>query len=217
MTMKWRLWSGLCLMLCLAVGVEGSIVSYTDEAAFNAAVGAMSTVDFSNEFAAGNWGVLPDVSTFGPAGNQISAANAAAGGLYGIGAGAWGNGDAMLLGNGSTTTIITFNAGGIKAVGLYLYNHADLDSPNAQVGITINGVENVFVTVPTSSSSAAGTFYGYIADDEITAIRFVEQDNPDATYTQAGLTQISYGVPEPATMSLLAMGGCGVLLRRRRK
>jgi hypothetical protein len=101
-----------------------------------------------------------------------------------------------------TVTVTTRDGGGDKV------SSGTVNSPS---GLQ-TGDADVWVTLPYSSFSTVANGGADFTDiDNI----LVEIDGPsESDYT---LKASVYDIPEPATMTVLALGGIGVLLRRRRK
>jgi hypothetical protein len=183
--------TAVVIMLGAIGAARAAIMEYTDQASFEANTSTLTTVDFSDEFPAGDW------TSTGPNSD-------------------WNNVDAMLLGHGSYNSYIQFPDAPVSAVGLTLYNNQDPQTiPYTRIGLLVDGVETTFDLEPAYKTAAEGTFYGFIADNTITQITLHKSGDPTESYGSAAVTEMSYGVPEPSTLALLAAGSLAAIRRKK--
>jgi hypothetical protein len=128
-------------------------------------------------------------------------------------------------------SVPTFNASGNATAGVPPYSEAYVEID----GVTINGAPATLSTntnyVLTDASSNTMTMYPYASDSLVkAAVTAANAANPGGfggTYDIIGYADEYYGapeiyplsiiaVPEPASISLLALGGISMLARRRR-
>jgi len=119
-------------------------------------------------------------------------------------------GQGLALREGRTYNI-TF-ATPVTYVGMF-----DIDQGGSDVRVFLSDSSFVdFLNLDTAGNSGlSGEFFGFVTTGlTITSIRFIA----DGGDNEMGLDNLQYGeaVPEPATMTLLALGGLAVLRKRRK-
>lgn len=197
----------------LATGVANAaiVTFYDNQAAFEAATPALSLIDFEGVAPPGTYLSLPSytdqgvqfTSTPGAYGSGVAVADRNAP-TYGA---PYASDIIAALFSGSDL-VVTFPAG-ISAVG---GNFGPL-YPSGDLGLTLTGttgqLSNLFFSpAPGFGFGATPGFYGWVVEgDTITGLQI------HAAYPAAD--NVQFGVPEPASFSLLLLGVGGVLTSRR--
>jgi hypothetical protein len=197
------------VVLLSAGGAFGGVVLYTDHNAFTSALAASTTVNFDGLAPLNTYTIIP-YSWVGIYGVTVSDPYQ----LYAVN-NSWGSGGSfgaqILVGNGIGPTTISL-PGGITAVGVDgiggSKNYATFTfSDNSTQSQTMLTPGFVGATVTNSNLN-------------ITHLTFPADSQPDSSFGGCPyMVDIIFGTtptPEPATLSLLALGGL-VLLRRRKK
>ncbi|MBX3110740.1 MAG: PEP-CTERM sorting domain-containing protein [Fimbriimonadaceae bacterium] len=141
--------------------------------------------------------------------------NSGTGGLLIKGAGAFGGsnpiGDRGLFHNESSYVDLNF------ATPALYFGAYDIDSSGTDIKVTFSdGSTHVFSTESTGASGDSAEFFGLVAEN---GLNFTKIQFDGSGVGGWGLDNFEYGVesvPEPASLSVMAVGGLA-LLRRRKK
>ncbi len=188
------------LILVAALGVVGvaNAQIFTNSAAFQAAI-ANDAGQFNNAFgsATANWsGGTPTMAY------TVSTT----GGLY-------SNGNFIGTNNPNVPLVITFTSGNVRAVGGEFFATDISDNFLANVPLTITYSDG---TVDTYTPGGFGTFRGYVSGTILTSMSIDSVAPPTNRYVSMD-NVITSAVPEPATMTALALGAAAMLRRRNKK
>ena len=201
----------MTMMLMLSVAVL--LVAATAQAAF---ITGVTIEDFSNEqnntqFAANN--IINGNGFNATAGTHTSA---------------WDPNN-WQTGSGEADEWITFDLGAaydLESVSIWNFNRGGYTNLGiAQMDVLVSSDNTNWTTVLTdqtlTQASGLNTYAGEVVTLSATGVRYVKFDvdtifNSSPGGPQVGLSEVRF-VPEPATMSLLGIGGLLALVRRRRK
>ena len=203
---------------------HAGLISFTSQAAWNAAVGPVSGTENFNSFASdttfqnttvnvNNMSISGVPGSNGSTTNTIDALSFAYGGYYDL------NGSTYLLGDlqGSQTIRIDFT----DAVSAWGGTFSGIsDGPRNTVLSAYDAGNNLLGVVNTSSVTNSDVgFYGFAFDANETASYLVFQNT--TTYNDVfGLDDIGFvtaNVPEPNSLALFGLGLVGLTLLRRKK
>jgi hypothetical protein len=183
--------AGAAAIVAVAASANATVTTYTDEAAFDAALGAVTTEDFSS-------------TTLVPGLSFVSDAGTVSGGVFN---------DRVV--NGGDQTDFLF-AGGAYGVG----GDFDETPGGFGQGLALSikdGGGNV--TSVTQLDGYSGGFFGLISTTSFTTLEIRGGVTPGSaeTYTLDNL-QFGGAVPEPASWALMLVGfgGLGLALRGRK-
>ena len=132
-----------------------------------------------------------------------------------------GNQAVMLNGDGQATTTLsqTFaTVGGTEYLVTFDLGHQGADTGNPAT-IVVEATGNSPVTYAADSVSFVVRSYSFTAAGPVTTLTFSQSTGP-ADYSPEldnVIVQSLAPIPEPATLTLLALGACGLLARRRRR
>ena len=197
---------------------QAGIIFYTDYAAFTAAAGGLTTIDF--EGIVGDSGAQQlDSHTFGnttftpsnPGSSLICGKNTCYGSPFD---------SATYVANFNTDLDITFG-GGVTAGGGFF---GDLDGPGFEAIFNVYDAFNNLIDTQVQflgdfGAGLAHNFLGWISDggDEISKININVGGNTWLALDDFGVSDNVRGVPEAGTLMLMALGLLGMGLSSRRK
>ena len=196
-------------MLLVAGAASGAIITtYTDEAAFKAAI---APGYYQEGFNYAPWLTVEDPAIPSPqsfAGSGWAFQLSSSRGLSGQPTPAPDSGGATAPYYGVDALIVTFTGTLPKAVGgiFWVTNQYGAFVPGGTVALTLNSGG----TYTYSDTSNYPAFTGFVSDTPITSMSLIDSGN------WASMDNLVVGAPEPATLALMALGGVGLLLCRKR-
>jgi hypothetical protein len=184
----------------IAVAGAANAQVFNDLTAFNTALS--DSGQFVNDLNGFNSSTIP--TGFSGGTPTMSYGFSADGGLY-------SNGNFVGVNNSNRALVITFTSVNVRAFGGNLYS-TDI-SDNFQTGITINvaysdGFTDSYVVGSTSE------FRGYVSNTILTSVTITAAGAPANRYVSVDNLRTS-AVPEPASMTALALGLAAIARRRK--
>jgi hypothetical protein len=213
---------------------RAGIIFFTNEAAFDAATGALSTQTFTSANVTGNAVAIANplnsatnnaVFATGSilAGLSISSSAEHAGQDLGVaGVGAFGNVNKAVFNNfGGDTLELTF-ASGVSAVGFSYFNPV---SSNVDVSVTAPGGASLGSQVATTNPTGGPSFFGIVATggSVIGQVGLLGDSGISTDFDFAGVDRIVFAgttsvpAPEPTGLVLLGTGAAAIALRSLRR
>ena len=199
-----KTWKFAALAGVLGLSVAAHATFYTSESSFLAAIDATYYLeDFSNL----SYGDVNSASWVAPGGNGYGWTASAPGNV-------WSNDSAMSTNLGDDPINISFTGAPVSAFGGIL-NDTDIDgfAQGGSVTLTMSNGDTMTVN--------DGSFLGWVGTGPVTGASIVAQGS-GASFDWAQLDHAYTGaaastVPEPASMTALALGGLALLRRRSKK
>lgn len=188
----------LALAAFSVVGAANAQV-FSNQAAFLAAIGNDPGA-FTNSFGsnASNWnGGTPNMA-------------------YSVGAnnGLYSDGDFIGTLFANTDLVITFTSGNVRAVGGNFWHSDIADNFISGVPVTLQYSDG---TIDTYTPGSVTEFRGYVSNTFLTSVT-IKGSGPATPARFASMDNVIVSsVPEPATMTALALGAAAMLRRRRTK
>lgn len=201
-----KTWKFAALAGVLGLSVAAHATFYTSESSFLAAINSTYYLeDFSNL----NYGdIAGDPTWAAPGGNGYGWTASAPTGV-------WSNTSSMSTNVANEALTITFTGAPVSAFGGIL-NNTDFNGA-AQGGTVVLTMSNGDTTTVND-----GSFLGWVGTSSVTSATILAQGSPSSTLNWAQLDHSYTGaaastVPEPASMTALALGGLALLRRRAKK
>jgi len=208
----------LASLIAPAPNAFASVITYADQAAFNAATTGVTSIGFE--------GIAPtdDFTAYGPGGSlTLSGTTFTAAGpadlfvnsstyyfaTFGVGYNL-GSGDYLLVGNNSPATLEVQLPGGFTAIA---FDIGTFDDPTSQITITLSSGDVLTTSAPIPSVS----FVGFTSTTPITSLEIAISGGDRQDTLSIDNFQFGTAVPEPSTLALAGLGGFGLLISARRR
>lgn len=200
-----KTWKFAALAGVLGLSVAAHATFYTSESSFLAAINSTYYLeDFSN-LSYGD--IAGDPTWAAPGGNGYGWTASAATGV-------WSNDSSMSTNVANESLVITFTGAPVSAFG-GLLNNTDID------GLAQGGTVTLTMSNGDTMTVNDGSFLGWVGSAPVTGASILAQASSntnnwaqlDHAYTGAAAST----VPEPASMTALALGGLALLRRRAKK